>query len=289
MKQISRGKFNSLNAIADRTGIIAAAAMDQRRTLRQAIADAKGSNATDAELTEFKTLVTETLTPYASAILLDPEYGLEAVKHRAKDVGVLLAYERTGYDPEDSKRLPELLSQWSVRRLADAGANAIKLLLYYDPDDADHQVNTMKQDFVRRIGAECHACDISFFLEIVAYSNKIGDEVAFAAFKPGKVRKYMEEFSQKHYEVDILKVEAPVNVHYVEGLKTNTGRPVVYSRETALDCFREAAAASRIPFIYLIKNRYPNLPILLSGSGSKGRLWENEGIPRNVRVGLHHP
>jgi len=43
---------------------------------------------------EFKTLVTEVLTPHASAILLDPEWGLPASKRRAKNAGLLLAYEK---------------------------------------------------------------------------------------------------------------------------------------------------------------------------------------------------
>ena len=82
--RISRGKFNGINAVADERGVIAAAAMDQRGSLQKAIAMAKGGNATADDLSEFKVLVTEVLTPHASAILLDPEYGLEAVKHRAK-------------------------------------------------------------------------------------------------------------------------------------------------------------------------------------------------------------
>ena len=135
--RIPRGKFNGINAVADESGIIAAAAMDQRGSLRKAIAKAKGSEASDAQVSEFKVLVTEVLTPHASAILLDPEYGLEAVKHRAKQVGVFLAYEKTGYDATVKGRLPDLLPHWSVRRLIDAGADVIKVLLYYDPDDTE--------------------------------------------------------------------------------------------------------------------------------------------------------
>src|SRR5690349_21662208 len=96
--KISKGKFDKINAVADKQGIIAAVAIDQRGSLQKAIAKAKGSPATDAELSEFKVQISETLTPYASAILLDPEYGLEALQKRAKNAGVLLAYEKTGYD-----------------------------------------------------------------------------------------------------------------------------------------------------------------------------------------------
>ncbi len=123
--------------------------------------------------------------------------------------------------------------------------------MYYDPDETDQQVNTKKQAFVRDVGVECRGYDIPFFLEIVAYSNTIHDEITFAASKPEKVRKYMKEFSHIQYGVDVLKVEALVDVHFVEGLQANSGQPIVYSREKALDCFRAAAASSRLPFIYL--------------------------------------
>src|SRR5947207_9151941 len=142
--RMPRGKFNGINAVADESGIIAAAAMDQRGSLRKAITKAQQSEASDAQVSEFKVLVTEILTPHASAILLDPEYGLEAVKHRAKQAGVLLAYEKTGYDASIKGRLPDLLPEWSVRRLINAGANVIKILMYYDPDDTE-QINTIKR------------------------------------------------------------------------------------------------------------------------------------------------
>ena len=250
--RMTRGKFNGINAVADEKGVIAAAAMDQRGSLRKAIAKVKGSAVSDAELSEFKVQVTEALTPYASAILLDPEYGLEAVKHRAKGAGVLLAYEKTGYDASVKGRLPDLLPEWSVRRLIDAGANVIKVLMYYDPDDTE-QINTVKEAFIERIGAECRANVVPFFLEVLAYSDEVGDEssLAFARVKPSKVKKYMREFSQPQYGVDVLKVEIPVNMRYVEGSKANPDGQVAYSRDEAKQHFREAAAATRVPFIYL--------------------------------------
>lgn len=82
--KMSKGKFNGINAVADANGVIAAVAIDQRGSLQKAIANAKGEEVGATELSEFKVLVSEQLTPYASAILLDPEYGLEAVKHRAQ-------------------------------------------------------------------------------------------------------------------------------------------------------------------------------------------------------------
>ncbi|MBO0790695.1 MAG: tagatose 1,6-diphosphate aldolase, partial [Ktedonobacteraceae bacterium] len=250
--RITRGKFDHINALASNNGVIAAAAMDQRGSLRKAIGKAKGGEASAADLAEFKELVTEVLTKYASAILLDPEFGLEAAKRRQKGTGVLLAYEKTGYDATVKGRLPDLLDFWSVRRLVEAGADAIKILMYYDPDD-DVNINTRKKAFIERIGAECRAYDIPFFLEPLAYSDEIGDEKSFefARVKPQKVKKYMQEFSQPQYGIDVLKVEVPVNMRYVEGSKANTDGQVAYSRAEAKQFFRDAAAATQVPFIYL--------------------------------------
>ena len=250
--KISKGKFDGINAVADANGVIAAVAIDQRGSLQKAIANAKGEEVGATELSEFKVLVSELLTPYASAILLDPEYGLEAVRHRAPNAGVFLAYEKTGYDATVKGRLPDLLPEWSVRRLIAAGADVIKILLYYDPDD-EPQINTIKQAFIERVGAECRAYDVPFFLEPICYSDPIGDEksLQFARVKPDKVTKYMREFSQPHYGVDVLKVEVPINLRYVEGSKANPDGQIAYSREQAMEHFRTAAAATQVPFIYL--------------------------------------
>jgi tagatose 1,6-diphosphate aldolase len=250
--RITKGKFNGMNAVADSRGVIAAVAIDQRGSLQKAISKAKGSDATAADLSEFKQLISEELTPYASAILLDPEYGLEAVKRRAPNAGVFLAYEKTGYDATVKGRLPDLLSEWSVRRLVAAGADVIKVLLYYDPDDTP-ATNTIKQAFIERVGAECRASDVPFFLEPICYSDTIGDEksMAFALAKPDKVRKYMQEFSQPQYGIDVLKVEVPINMRYVQGARANPDGQVAYTREQAKDAFRTAAAATKVPFIYL--------------------------------------
>ena len=250
--KMTRGKYNGINAVANTRGVIAALAMDQRGSLQKAIAKAKGGQPSDEDLIEFKDLVSEVLTSHASAILLDPEYGLEAMQRRAKGAGVLLAYEKTGYDATVKGRLPDLLPDWSVLRLADVGADVIKVLLYYDPDD-DADINTIKHAFIERIGAECKANDVPFFLECVAYSDSIGDEkgLAFAKAKPEKVTKYMYEFSKPQYGVDVLKVEVPVNMRFVEGTHANTDGQVAYTRDQAMEYFRRAGDSASLPFIYL--------------------------------------
>ena len=69
--QISKGKFEGIQACADEHGVIAAAAMDQRGSLKKAIAKARGGEVSDEALTEFKTAVTKVLTKHATAILME--------------------------------------------------------------------------------------------------------------------------------------------------------------------------------------------------------------------------
>ncbi len=90
----------------------------------------------DSALAEFKNTVSKILSPHTSAILLDPEYGLAAARLRAQVSGLLLAYELDGYDNPRPHRMLALMPRWSVRRLRDAGADGVKILLHYAPDDS---------------------------------------------------------------------------------------------------------------------------------------------------------
>ena len=199
---------------------------------------------------EFKSLVTEVLTPHASAILLDPEWGLPASKRRSSNAGLLLAYEKTGYDKTGVGRLPDLLDHWSARRLKEAGANAVKILLYYTPLDSK-DINDRKHAWVERIGDECRANDVPFFLELVGYEEG-ADEKGFdyARKKPEVVKTSMAEFTKDRYGVDVLKVEVPINMKFVEGTRCNAGQKA-YSKQEAMNHLREAAHAATKPFIYL--------------------------------------
>src|SRR5215471_1165567 len=251
---LSPGKLKHLKALSTKNAIIAAAAMDQRGSLKKAIASAKGVDQkaiTSEMMSEFKTAVVRVLTPHASAILLDPEYGLDAAKARASNAGLLLAYEESGYDNTKPGRLPDLLPEVSVKRIVDWGADAVKILIYYTPFD-DPRVNEIKHAFIERIGAECEFHQIPFFLEFVGYDPKGGSEkgLEFAKTKPQVVIGSMQEFSKPQYMVDVLKVEVPVNAEFVEGSSVYKGEKA-YSRSEALDHFRKAAAVAAKPFIYL--------------------------------------
>ena len=284
-----------MKAVSTDTGAIAAAAMDQRGSLKKALAKAKGSDATDAMMEEFKAVVTEVLTPHASAILLDPQWGLAPSRLRSPNAGLLLAYEESGYDNTRPGRLPDLLPYWSVRRLKDAGADCVKVLIYYTPYDSK-EVNDEKHAFVERIGDECRTNDIPFFLEFVGYDHTGGDEKGpeYAKRKPQVVARSMAEFSKDRYGVDVMKVEVPVNMQYVEGSDSFTG-PAVYDREKAIALFQKASAGARKPFIYLsagVGNAEFTEALTLAGESRAafsgvlcGRATWKDGIPVYAKDG----
>ncbi len=248
---LTPGKLAGLKAVSTPEGIIAAAAMDQRGSLKKSLAKEAGQpDLPDQALIEFKELVTEVLTKHASAILLDPEFGLPAAKRR-NGKGLLLAYEKTGYDAALPGRLPDLLDVWSVRRLKEAGADCIKILLYYTPYEKS-AINDHKHAWVERIGDECRANDIPFFLETVGYAVHGEDEKSldYAKRKPDVVTGSMEEFGKDRYGVDVLKVEVPIQMEFVEGAKAYKGTKA-YTRAEALEHFRTAASSTHKPFIYL--------------------------------------
>jgi tagatose 1,6-diphosphate aldolase len=252
--QLSEGKVKHMDALSNAQGVIAAAAMDQRGSLRKAIASAKGvsqDQVSDEMMTEFKVAVAKVLTPHASAILLDPEFGIPAARARAKNAGLLLAYEESGYDNTKPGRLPDLLPHLSVKRIKDFGADAVKILIYYTPFD-DPGVNDIKHAFIERIGAECETYDIPFFLEFVGYDPAGGNEKGpqYAKMKPDVVLGSMKEFGKPQYKVDVLKVEVPVNSEYVEGSSVFKGQ-TVYTRAQAIEYYRRAAEVAQKPFIYL--------------------------------------
>ena len=251
---LSAGKLKHMKALSNQEGIIAAAAMDQRGSLQKSIASAKGVDpkaVTPEMMSEFKVAVSKILTPHATAILLDPEFGLEAAKARASNAGLLLAYEETGYDNSQPGRLPDLLPHVSAKRIADWGADAVKILIYYTPFE-DPKINDVKHAFVERIGAECEFQQIPFFLEFVGYDPKGGNEkgLEFAKIKPQVVIGSMKEFTKPQYHVDVLKVEVPVNAEFVEGSAVYKGQKA-YTRAEALAYYRQGAEVATKPFIYL--------------------------------------
>jgi tagatose 1,6-diphosphate aldolase len=296
---LSAGKSERLRRLSTDSGVIAAIAVDQRKSLRMMIAQAAGvpfNAITDAQIGEFKCAVASVLTPHASAILIDPEFGSCAFGERAPGCGLLTTYEMDGYENPRPYRMLALMPEYSVRRLRDLGADGIKILLSWTPFD-EERPNDDKRVLIERIGAECAALDMPFFLEPVGYDP--GGQLApnsadYARIKPKIVIETMREFSKDIYNVDVLKVEFPVNAAYVEGTRAFKGERV-WTRGEALEVFRQADAVAGRPYIYLSagvsSTQFLDALTLAAEAGAHysgvlcGRATWQDGIPVFAREG----
>lgn len=247
---LTPGKLQHMKNLSSDDYVIGALAIDQRGALRKMIAAGGGSTGEEG-IVRFKELISQELTPFSTSILLDPEYGVPATKLRHENSGLIVAYEKTGYDASAVGRIPDLLPNWSAKRIKELGADAVKVLIYFDVDDSD-EINDVKKAWIERVGSECVAEDIPYFLEILSYDASDMDvqSAEYAKLKPYKVIDAMKLFSDDRYNVDVLKVEVPVNMAYVEGF-TKEGVEPLYTRQEALDLFKAQSDATHLPFIFL--------------------------------------
>ena len=202
------------------------------------------------DLQQIRTLVADVLTPHASAILLDPEYGLPAAKQR-HGKGLFLAYEKTGYDVTTPGRLPDLLDHWSVNRVKEAGADCVKALMYYTPFE-EASINEHRSVCVERIGAECRALNIAFFLELVGYDTEGSGEhsLSYARRKPRIVRNSAIEFRSLVMRGCAQGRDTSRLGVCGRGTQSFRGEKA-YNRSEALQHFRSAVDGISLPFIYL--------------------------------------
>lgn len=250
MRKITSEVAKHMENLSNNDGVISAIAIDQRGSLKRMLAEAANKPADETTIVDFKKAISEELTPYGSAILTDPEYGLPATKVRDKNCGLLLSYEKTGYDTTEPGRMCDLIENQSGLRIKEEGADAIKFLLYYDPDEPD-SINDKKHAFVERVGAEAKAVGLPLFLELCTYDGNMDDVKSeeYAKVKPDKVFKAMKEFSKPRYNVSVLKVEIPFNIKFTEGF--NGDNDVVTTKDEALKLLKKQSDITDLPYIFL--------------------------------------
>lgn len=265
MIELSEGKYERMKRLSNEDGIINAAAMDQRGSLYSRLSDEMGidkSEVTHEMMEEFKEAISKVLTNYSSSILLDPEWGRPGMDARADGTGLIVSYEKSGsnrrysdvYTHSLPMKMKELMPDWSVRRTVELGGDAVKLLVYYHPDE-DDLYKDQKEAMVERVGAECAHHEIPFFLEFLGYDT-YGDsdwktDPELAKDKPEVVKDSIAEFSRDKYNVDVLKIEIPVNMKFVEGTDAYIGENAAYDVDEALKHYEEASEAAEKPYIFL--------------------------------------
>jgi tagatose 1,6-diphosphate aldolase len=203
MKLLSIGKYRSLQACASPRGTFTVLALDHRQNLRRANPRFQD----DEELSRFKLDVARELAPYATAVLLDPEFSAaQAVATGALpgDRGLVVALEATGYAGDATARRSRLLDGWSVEKARRMGAQMAKLLVYYHPDSPTAPET---EALVAQVAAECLRYDLGLMLEPLSYSLT-GDKLS-----AGEKRYIVVETARRLTAipgVDLLKAEFPL-------------------------------------------------------------------------------
>jgi tagatose 1,6-diphosphate aldolase len=237
---ISIGKLRVLQQLADSKGMMTMCAIDHRGALKRALNGKNPAAVSYQEIVDFKLDLCQAMAPFASAILLDPEYG--AAQAIAAGVlpganGLLVSMEKTGYAGASTARITELLPGWDVKKAKRMGASAVKLLVYFRPDLKD--VASTQLDLVARLADQCIEEDIAFLVEPVSYpieENGASSE-KFAEIKPGLVIETARQITA--LPIDVLKAEFPADIKFEQ----DEGR--------LLKLCQALNQASRLPWVLL--------------------------------------
>jgi tagatose 1,6-diphosphate aldolase len=221
-------------------------AIDHRGALKRALNEKNPDAVSYQDIVDFKLDLCQVVAPFASAILLDPEYGAGqaiAAGLLPGPKGLLVSMEKTGYTGDSTARITELLPGWSVKKVKKMGASAVKLLIYFRPDIKD--VASKQLDLVARLADQCLEEDIAFLVEPVSYPieekeriNQAGtSSKKFAEIKPGLVIETARQITA--LPIDVLKAEFPADIKFER------------DEEKLLRFCRELNQASRLPWVLL--------------------------------------
>lgn len=208
-KAITPGRWRGLKQTSVEGDIFTILAFDQRGTYRKMLPE----NSTYDTAVDIKREVVAALSPHASAVLLDTDYGLPSAVSLARNSGLLMALEKSGYTGDSTYRRIEFDPKWSVAKIKRMGAAAVKLLAYYHPHSG--ALADEIEDVLKNLADECHRYDLPLFLEPISYSldATISKESAeFARTRPEIVRETAERLSKTG--TDILKMEFPVDAAF---------------------------------------------------------------------------
>jgi len=184
-----------MGELLTKSGKIAIAAIDHRGLLKTMLHPENPELTTDMEIVEWKRRLVEIDKDRVSGLLIDPTYGAGLVDLSSK-CGWILSMEKTGYRGGQEARETEILPDWSVAQAKEMGASGVKLLLYFDPENAE--LAEKQKEVARKIGEDCMRAGMIFLLEPLSY-KKVKD--------PYVVEKIVDALID--LPVDIFKLEYP--------------------------------------------------------------------------------
>ncbi len=208
---ISIGKLRGLQQLSNSQGLLTMCAIDHRGALKRALNKENPQAVTYQAMVDFKVDLCQAVVPFASADLLDPEFGVAQVISAGVlpgNVGLLVSREKTGYTGKSGARITELLADWSVEKIKRLGASAVKVLVYFRPDLDDITQRQLK--LLTTLAQECAETDIPLLVEPVSYALEEEGVTTFAELKPKLVIETARQITA--LPIDVLKAEFPADM-----------------------------------------------------------------------------
>lgn len=219
---LTAGKLRGLTTLADGRGAFAMVALDQRPPIFQALAragDRRPDQVADDEVARVKTALARALAPHASAVLLDPVWGLpHALRAVPGRTGLMVTLEDHAFEEAAGERRSREIPGWSVAKIKRCGAAGVKLLAW-DRPDASEATRAAQEALVARVGAACREHDLPFVLELLLYPlpGEDPNSLAYARAKPERVLRSVRRFADERFGVDLFKLELPADLRRARG------------------------------------------------------------------------
>jgi tagatose 1,6-diphosphate aldolase len=226
----------NLSSIQTISGLFTIAPFDHRGSLAQSFGLDPQAPATGEVLTKLKVLFMEAFSPLCSGVLVDPVYGFPAIAKKAKNTGLILTLESSGYT-DDKTIVPTLIPDWSVHHVSQNYAVA-KLLVYYHPLEKNAQ---QKKKLIIELYQSCKYEDVAFLVEPVIYNPAGKEELTKTEFQEAQLTT-AQDF-QKY--CDVLKLQYPGDALACATLTASLDIPwIILSRGMDFPQFKEALRIS---------------------------------------------
>lgn len=210
--KLSPGRLTGLREITDAEGRFKVLALDQSNSFKKSLRAMRArtrqaGEPAYAEIRDAKLEITVTLGGYASAVLLDVNYGLRQALNAGaipRGVGLLARVEAS----KEAGLPGEVEPGWGVAKIKRMGASAVKLLVYIDVEDEPGTAAQLR--FVRTIWEQCREQDILLLVEELSYPRvKAKEDKTTPAYVARRPRNIIESAKLLGPWCDILKLEFP--------------------------------------------------------------------------------
>ena len=168
---LTPGKLRGLQRISNPNGTLTMVATDQNSSMISMMKKATGKEPTYAEVADAKVMLSRALSPYCSGLLVDGYYGYFstiAAQAVPSSTGLLIRVEKSGA-AKNAAGAPcgEVEPGWGVNKIKSCGADAVKLLAQFEPDEFDSAERNF--EFTKQIYNACIENDILFLLEPIHF------------------------------------------------------------------------------------------------------------------------